>query len=294
MSNPILDQLLENLRAQELSFGDDPQLIRQGMEQAFKEMPRAETVDCEQALVGGVAGIWLRPPGAAAGKAILYLHGGGYVAGSAETHAGLVSHLAVDTGINVFIPEYRLAPEHPFPAGLEDALACYDGLRKSGLSSIAVAGDSAGGGLSVSLLIDLKLRSQPLPACAVLWSPWVDLLGEGESVLRNATADAILAPDSLTICVQRYVGEAIPQDPRLSPLQTDLSGLPPLLIQVGSTEILLSDAVRLNEAACRAHVQTRLEVYPGMPHVFQGFYFLLPEAAMALRDSAAFIQRHCQ
>lgn len=154
-----------------------------------------------------------------------------------------------------------------------------------------MAGDSAGGGLTMSLLIDLKQRALPMPACAVLWSPWVDLLGEGGASGWNAAADPILSPETLELSVRRYVGDAIPDDPRLWPLHTDLSGLPPLLIQVGSIEILLSDSVRLSEAASKAHVHTRLDVYPGMPHLFQGFGFMLEEGVAAVRDSAAFIQR---
>ncbi len=235
------------------------------------------------------AGERVLPPGAPA-RSLLYLHGGAYVCGSARTHRALTTQLAVRLGAEVLAPDYRLAPEHPFPAALEDAVAAWRVLRAEAPERpLVLAGDSAGGGLALATALRLRELGEPLPPCLVLFSPWVDLslagLAEaappGEAMLcrawLQASATALLAGQS-------------PQQPLASPLLADLRGLPPLLVQVGSDELLLPDAQRLAVHAEAAGVQVRLEVYPDLWHVFQLHAGLLRASEAALQAAADFVR----
>ena len=187
--------------------------------------------------------------------------------------------------------EYRLAPEHPYPAAVEDALAAYEGLLDQGIApaEIAFVGESAGGGLAVAALLALRDRNVPLPSCAYLMSPYVDLTLSGESLTEKREVDPLLTPDGLLARIPDYVGEGNPADPLISPIFADLRNLPPLLIQVGSHEILLSDALRLAARAAICDVAVTLDVTPGVPHVFQAYAGILDEAETALERASVFL-----
>jgi acetyl esterase/lipase len=225
-------------------------------------------------------------------RAILYLHGGGYVAGSAWTHRELLGRLARLTGLRVVAPDYRLAPEHPLPAALEDAVAAWDALLATGLDArrIALAGDSAGGGLALALLAVLCARGTP-PGAVVAFSPWTDLTGGGASVRANAAVDPIFPGERMAELIGFTLGDVPAADPRLSPLFADFSGAPPVLIQVGSTEILRDDSTRMAEHLRRFGSEVMLEIWPDCTHVWQMFG-LLPEAGAALATAARFLAAH--
>lgn len=254
-------------------------------------MPPAESLSPRPARIGGVACEWTGPEDASG--VILHLHGGGFSVGSAATYRGLAQRLAEVTGCRVLVPEYRLAPEHPFPEGLQDALAVYDALLASGVSArdITLSGDSAGGGLCLSLLGEIRSAGLPIPARCYLMSPWTDLTLGGDSLTRNADSDPIVSAASATASVGRYLAGAVEaDDPRVSPLFSDLSGHPPLLIQAGSAEALLDDSVRLADRARAAGVAVTIEVVPDMVHIFPYFHRRLAAGDAALVRAAGFIR----
>jgi epsilon-lactone hydrolase len=225
---------------------------------------------------------------------IQYFHGGVYVIGSAQASVPLVADLARRTNAKVISVNYRLAPENPYPAALEDARTVYEGLLSQGVSpgSIAISGESAGGGLSAALLLSLRDAGIPLPSSAFVMSPWADLTLSGSTIADRQEVDPILSKDGLGPRVSDYVGSADPSNQFISPVFADLTGLPPMLIQVGSHEILLSDAVRLAERAAYTDVDVRLEVVPGVPHVFQAYAAILDEGGAALDRAAVFLNAH--
>jgi acetyl esterase/lipase len=246
-------------------------------------------VSFEVGTVGGVAGEWARPAGAAS-HTLLYLHGGGYIACSPKTYRSLTGACA-KLGFAVFTPDYRLAPEHPFPAAVEDAQAAWHGLVALGHApeTLTISGDSAGGGLAMALLLSLRDRGEALPAAAVLFSPWTDLAATGGSVVTNVRRESMLWGPSLAAGATLYLGSVDPRTPLASPLYADMAGLPPLLIHVGSREILLDDSLRLAERARAAGVRVELRVWPVLPHVWQLLPFV-PEAAESLALAAAFLK----
>ena len=292
MSNPALDEILVMLREGPLSLSAPPAESREIFNAMFAEVPRPEKVDYTEGTVGGVDGLWARPAGAAEDKVILYAHGGAYVIGSPDTYASTFGQLALFSGISVFAPNYRKAPEHPYPAGPDDIFNTYKGLLAEHASQVITAGDSAGGGLVMSLLLRCKNQSVAQPNGVVLWSPWVNLACDSESATFNRDDDPTLDVPGLIESTRHYLGEAIPDDEVLHPLMADLAGLPPMLIQVGSIEILLDDATELAAEAGAAGVRVHLDIYPGMPHVFQAFYPALEESGTALEETATFI-RNC-
>jgi acetyl esterase/lipase len=236
-----------------------------------------------------VRGEWLLPtPALSGGGVLLYLHGGGYVSCSPQTHRPITTALARLLKWRLFSLDYRLAPEHPFPAAVEDATAAFLWLLESGVPAerIALAGDSAGGGLVVATMLRLRRQAQPLPACAVCLSPWVDLTGLGK--YRNSDS-SVLKPDEVATFAKVYLYGAPAELPEASPVFGDLSGLPPLLIQVSSTELLLNDALRLHARAADFGVKSLLRVYPGLPHAWQLFVGTVPEAKTALEEIAKFV-----
>ena len=248
--------------------------------------------------LGGVPVLTVEVTGAteAAGEGpvpvLLYFHGGAYVLGSADDSAGLASDVARRAGVRAISVDYRLAPEHPFPAAVDDAVAAYRALLDSGTPSSAIAfvGESAGGGLVAATLAALGDAGLPQPACAAVFSPWADLTVSGNSAVGKAKADPALSPEALRTRARDYLRDADPGTPLASPIFADLTGLAPLLIQVGSHEVLLDDAVRLAARAGEHDVAVRLQVWPGVPHVFQAFAALLDEAGAALDEAAAFLR----
>jgi monoterpene epsilon-lactone hydrolase len=284
-------QLDAILRQGRLDTGGDVPAVRAAFNEVMAQVPVPADVQQKPTNVGGVDAVEVTIEGTEANNVILYFHGGVYVIGSAQTSIPLVGDLARRTGAKVITVDYRLAPEHPYPAAVEDAQAVYEGLLGAGIDphQIALAGDSAGGGLAVATLLALRAAGMPLPSCAFLMSPYVDLTLSGETLSENEALDPVLTPDGLRIRVPDYTAGADAADPLISPVFGDLSGLPPLLIQVGSHEILLSDALRLAGRAAIADVPVTLEVTPGVPHVFQGFAALLDEGDAALNRAAEFL-----
>jgi epsilon-lactone hydrolase len=294
MSRQQQADLDANLRLGGIDLTADVPTLRAGLDALMARIPVAGDVDKQPITVGGVSASEVSIRAADATNVILYFHGGVYVIGSAASSVPLVSDLARRTDAKAFTIDYRLAPEHPFPAALDDAVAAYDGLLDRGIApgEVALAGESAGGGLAIALLLALRERGTPLPSCALVLSPYADLTLSGETLVEKQAADPILTPDGLRLRVQDYVGAGDAADPRISPIFGDLTGLPPLMIQVGSHEILLSDAVRLAARAARDDVQVTLEVVPGVPHVFQGFAAILDEGDAALTRAASFMKEH--
>jgi monoterpene epsilon-lactone hydrolase len=244
----------------------------------------------------GLDGEWIEPTAPdhqAQRRCILYFHGGAYCTMSARTHRAITSRLAIWSDARVFALDYRLAPEHPFPAALDDALASYRALLGVGIqpADIVVAGDSAGGGLALALLLAARIADDPLPAAAVLFSPWTDLAATGGSIVTNDAADALLFGSWVTPIARHYLGDTPATNPLASPVYADLTGLPPLLIQVSDTEVLLDDSRRVIANATRAGVTATLQVWPRLPHGWQIFAPILPEARTALQDAAAFIRQ---
>lgn len=236
-------------------------------------------------------GEWVVAP-AAGSRTILYLHGGGYVAGSAASHRPIVAALARRTPAQVFAPNYRLAPEHPYPAALDDAERAYEWLLSSGIpaGAIAIAGDSAGGGLTMALLIRLRDKGAPLPACAVMFSPWLDLAGTGASLHANDGRDSMFRPENIAAFAACYAPPDVWRDPAVSPVYGRLDGLPPLHFQVGSDEVLRDDAVRVHEGVLSSGGSSELVAYDGVFHVWQMLDGLVPEAGEALARASSFVR----
>ncbi len=265
--------------------------MRAGYDAIGDQFPCAADVSRTTTSADGVAAEWTWTPGADRDAALLYLHGGGYVIGSIASHRHLVSELGRAAGIQTLAIDYRLAPEAVFPAAVDDALASYRWLLANGYAAnrIAVAGDSAGGGLAVALLLAIKAAGLPQPACAVVISPWVDLAGTGASMASKAAADPMVQRDGLVEWGALYLGDAAATSPLASPIHADLSGIAPLLIQVGSEETLLDDAIRLAGVAGAAQVPVRLEVAPEMIHVWHFFFPMLAPARDAIAVAGTFI-----
>ena len=268
----------------------DPPVLRDWIERrVIALLPKG--VVREDVADGEVKGERLRPAEGTA-RTVLYLHGGGYVFGSPRTHRTLTYPLALAAEAEVFAPAYRLAPEHPCPAAIEDAIAAYEWLLAAGrkAESIVVAGDSAGGGLALAMLLALKEGRRPAPAGAVLFSPWTDLSGAGATMTSNARSDAMFNRYSILGGAPLYCGGLDPKDPLVSPLYGDLAGLPPLLVFASQSEMLYDDSKRLVEKAKEAGVAVRFESRRGLAHVWPLFHPLLPEAREALDIAGAFIR----
>ena len=243
--------------------------------------------------VGGISGEWLRPPSGTASGTLLYLHGGGYFACSPQTHRPITGGFA-KRGLDVFAPDYRLAPENPFPAAIEDGVAAYRGLLASGIaaSNLVIAGDSAGGGLALAILLSLRDAGDELPAATMLFSPWTDLAATGESLRTNTKRDAMFHGDGVAKGAEIYLGAADPRDPLASPLYAELGGLPPMLIHAGSYEVLLDDSVRLAQRARAAGTEVTMQTWPVVPHVWQ--LFGMPETKQSMAAAAAFLKGKLQ
>ncbi len=279
------------LRVAPLDLLSDLATLRSAFEEIVRQVPVAGDVRTTPLVIGGVDAIEVSIDGIDSENTILYFHGGVYVIGSAQATVPLTSDLARRANAKVITVDYRLAPEHPYPAAVEDARSSYEGLISQGVdpNSIALAGESAGGGLVAATLLALRDAGRPLPSSAFVMSPYVDLTLSGTTFFDKQAVDPILTPEGVRLRVPDYVGGAAPSDPYISPIFGDLRGLPPMLIQVGSHEILLSDAVRLAGRAADADVTVTLEVVPGVPHVFQAYAVMVDEADAAMRRAAAFL-----
>jgi len=241
---------------------------------------------------GGVPGEWVVAPEADDDRVILYLHGGGYCMGSPSSHRRLVAELSKQAKARVLSLDYRLAPEHPYPAAVDDAVAAYRWLlaQRIPAARIAISGDSAGGGLTLATLLALRDAGDALPAAGVPLSAWTDMEGTGETMKTKASVDRMIQPDRLKETADWYANGADMQQPHLSPVHGDYAGLPPLLMQVGGAEVLLDDSTRVAQRAKADGVDVTLEVWDDMPHVFQAFTGLLPEADEAIAVIGEFLK----
>jgi len=294
MSRQQQAELDSVLRQAPLDLLGEVTSLRSGFEEVMRYIPIADDVQRVDIDLGGVGAVEVSIDGADSSNVILYFHGGVYVIGSASASVPLVSDLARRSNAKAVSIDYRLAPENPYPAALEDARTAYEELLSQGVepSSIAISGESAGGGLAVALLLALRDADLPMPSSAFLMSPYVDLTLSGDTIADKAGVDPLFTKEALRLRVADYVAGANASDPFISPVFADLGGLPPMLIQSGSHEILLSDAIRLAGRAAEADVAVALEVTPGVPHVFQGYAAVLDEGDRALNRAAMFLKAH--
>lgn len=311
MSTSQFDALHELLRHSPLDLGAEVAEARAVFHQMISQLPVSADVRTREVVLGGVPSVAVSldpaaansgasasgvegPAGRGGAGALLYFHGGVYAVGSAGESVGLVSDIVRRAGRVIgYTVEYRLAPEHPYPAAVDDALAAYRGLIEDGgmdPASVAVVGESAGGALAVALLLRIRDAGLPMPAGAAVLSPWADLTLSGASLTSKAQADPALEPHALALRAAEYLAGADPAGPYASPALADLRGLPPLMIQAGSAEILLDDAVRLAARAAADDVAVTLEIVPGAPHVFQAFAGLVDEGGAALDRVGRFLR----
>lgn len=294
MSKQQLDSLIQMLKAQPIDADASIEKTRAGFEQMTVMLPVEKDVKCEPVSAGGVKAEWVSAPSADANRAILYLHGGGYVIGSINTHRALAGRISRASKARVLLIDYRLAPEHPFPAAVEDSVIAYRYLLEQGTrpGRLAIAGDSAGGGLTIAALVAIKDAKLPMPAAGVGLSAWVDLEGIGDSMKTKSKADPIVQKDGLVQMAAAYLGGKDPHSALAAPLYADLSGLPPLLLQVGTAETLLDDSTRLAERARKSGVNVTLEPWENMIHVWQMFAPMLDEGQQAIDKIGAFVLKH--
>lgn len=284
----VRDLLLSKPRPKDLAAR------RERMNGFGERYPLPPDIRVEAVNAGGVQAEWTMAPGARADRVLVFLHGGGYISGSLMSHRHSVARMGREARARTLALDYRLAPEHPFPCALEDALAGYRFLLASGIDpgAIAIAGESAGGGLALALLLRLRDGGEPLPACLWLSSPWLDLAMTGSSLKTKADVDPLLQEAYLAELAQVYLHGTDPRDPLASPFYADLQGLPPTLIQVGSAEILLDDAVRIAGAAGATDVAVTLRIWPCMIHAWHLFHPQLAEGREALAEGGRFVDAH--
>ena len=293
--SPQLDQVIELVKSREV---DESQGATEGRRRSFERMTDEFAIDVparySRLNAGGVAAEWVAAEGAIDGRVVLYFHGGGYIIGSPRTHRPMLAELSQAAGARVLSLDYRLAPEYPFPAPVEDSVSAYRWLLGEGYdpSRIALAGDSAGGGLTVSALVQIRYLGLPMPGAGVCISPWVDMEGLGESMETRAKVDPMVGKENLMVSAKTYLGGADPRAPLAAPLYADLRGLPPLLIQVGDAETLLDDSTRLAGVAREAGVDVQMDVWDDMIHVWHLFAPILPEGKQAIAKAGEFIKKH--
>ena len=294
MPSEQFDMLLQMIKARETPEQPPVDVARAEFEEISEMFPIADDVRCEPVQAGGVQAEWISIEGTTGKRVVLYLHGGGYVVGSLKTHRDLASRVARTAKARTLLIEYRLAPEHPYPAAVEDSVAAYRWLLSEGVApaDIVIGGDSAGGGLTVATLVALRDAGEPLPAAAVCISPWVDLAGKGDSMKNRAQIDPLVDEEGVRWMARLYAGTADLQTPLISPIYAGLEKLPPMLIQVGTAEILFDDSTRLAERARAAGVDVTLEPWEDMIHVWHYFASLLPEARQAIDRIGEFILQY--
>lgn len=281
-----IELVREMLAAARTSTSEEQSIeeMRAGMIASTAPMRPSETVALGEADLGGVRAQTLTPETVAGDRTLLYFHGGGYVIGAPETHTGMVSYIAEAMAATCWSMDYRMAPEDPFPAAIEDGVAAYAALLETGVSpdKIIIAGDSAGGGTAVATALKARDDGLAMPAGLALLSPWVNLACEGWSYTAKAEADPMITDASINRMAGLYLNGADATHPYASPVHADLSGLPPMLIQVGPDEVLLSDSITLAERAGAAHVAVTLEIWPQMFHVFQALYPFMADSRKAI------------
>jgi monoterpene epsilon-lactone hydrolase len=294
MPSPAMQQVIDSLWQRRAARAGGPARslaeTRESYAPAAQLRPLPDDISTEQVDADGVPAHWLTAPEADPKRVLMYIHGGGYQLGSVRSHGPLAAHLGRGIGRRVFLPEYRLAPEHPFPAAVDDIQAAWRWLVTGGgvdPAAVVIAGDSAGGGLTLALMHALRDAGEALPAGAVLISPFLDLTASGTSLTERASQDPIFTPDAIRSFAAVYLDGADPRDPAASPLLGSQAGLPPLLIQAGGAEVLLSDSERLAKAATEAGVSVTLQVTEALPHVYHGALDT-PETAEATRQIAEF------
>ena len=293
--SPELDQVIDLVKTREI---DESQGAAEGRRRSFEQMVDGFTIDVparySRVNAGGVTAEWVVAEGASDSRVVLYFHGGGYIIGSPRTHRAMLAHMSRDAAAKVLALDYRLAPEHPFPAPVEDAVASYRWLLDEGYdpARIALSGDSAGGGLTVAALVQFRYLGLPIPGAAVCISPWVDMEGLGESMETRAAADPMVMKEGLLLSGKTYLGGADPRAPLAAPLYADLRGLPPMLIQVGDAEVLLDDSTRLAGVAREAGVEVKMDVWDDMIHVWHVFAPILPEGKQAISQAGEFIKKN--
>ena len=288
--NTVLE-MIQNRSTEVRKTTDDDRL---SYERIMSTLPLDDDIETERVGVNGIPAEWISAPESQDDRVVLYLHGGGYVLGSARTHRVMLAHLARAAKARVLALDYRLAPEIPFPAPVEDSVSAYQWLLSRGIApeKVAIGGDSAGGGLTIAALVALRSVGEPMPAAGVCISPWADMEATGQSYTTNAEADPQITRDRILKIAGVYLDGKDPKAPLASPIHADLTGLPPLLLQVGSIEVLLDDSTMLKSKAKEAGVPVEMEVWDDMPHVWHHYAPILPEARKAIGRIGEFVLQH--
>lgn len=295
MSNPQIEAIRKNMAENPIiAEGASLQEMRDGFDAMGDVLPSSPDITATALDAGGVPSDWVTTPGADDKRAVLYLHGGGYVIGSPKSHRELMGRLSKATGARVLGIDYRMAPENPFPAAVEDSVKAYRFLLDQGIEAtrISIAGDSAGGGLAAATLVAIRNEGLPQPGCAVFISPWVDMEGKGETMETRASVDPMVQRETLLEMAKTYLGDADPRSPLASPLHADLGGLAPVYIQVGDAETLLADSIRLETALKNAGNDVTLEVWDEMIHVWHLFAPILDKGQEAIERMGEFVRKH--
>lgn len=292
MASAELNKVLELLKSQPRNPDASVEKMRAGMERVSERV--APDVKCDPLRIGDIAAEWIVPPEAANDRVILYLHGGGYVMGSIATHRATIARIARASKARALALEYRLAPEHKFPAAVEDSVAAYKWLIGQGYkpNKIVIAGDSAGGGLTLATLLKIRDDKLPMAAAGVAISPWADMEGTGDSFKTRASRDPMVGSGNLGGMAKNYLGDQDPKHPLASPIHADFRGVAPLLIQVGDAETLLDDSNKVAAKAKSGGVKVELEVWDDMIHVWHAFAKILPEGQQAIDKIGKFVLAH--
>ncbi len=289
-----LDTVLEMIRVRSAEVRKTTDDDRLSYERIMSVLPMDDDIETERVGVNGIPAEWISAPESQEDRVILYLHGGGYLFGSARTHRVMLAHMARAAKARVLALDYRLAPEIPFPAPVEDSVSAYRWLLAQGISAqkMVIGGDSAGGGLAVAAMVALRSVGEPLPAAGVCISAWTDMESTGQSHTTNAESDPSVSKERLLKIAKVYLAGKEPTAPLASPIHADLTGLPPLLLQVGSIEVLLDDSTLLKSRAKAAGVSVEMEVWEDMPHVWHHYAPILPEARKAIGRIGEFVLEH--
>lgn len=291
-----LEAVINDVMAVFNSWGADTPIekIRQDWDNLFSNVKPVVGAVAEEVNAGSVRAEWIRAPRSREDRTVIFLHGGGFVLGSINSHRDICERISQAAGVRVLALEYALAPENPFPAQLEDSLAAYEWLLKQGVSPeyVALCGDSAGGGLALSTMLALKDAGRPLPVCAALMSPFVDMEMIGNSMVANDELDPMVHKPMVEVMVSSFLQGGDARHPLANPLYGDFSGLPPLLIHAGERETLLDDSLRVADRARKANVGTELKVWPGQIHVFHIFAARLEEGDRAIREIGEFLRKY--